>query len=76
MNPIHIGEKVQWICKPNNKKVKPFNCKGIIKNVKTSTFGGSQRSKGASIEVSTKKYHELFGKKIAFVRLDKLTLLD
>ncbi|MBI5402499.1 MAG: hypothetical protein HY959_03800 [Ignavibacteriae bacterium] len=74
MKSIHIGDKVQWTCKPYNGK--PFVCNGIIRKIEASTFGGKKQGKGASIEVRTQKYWSLMKKKITFVGVDKLTLLD
>lgn len=69
-----IGDIVRWTVKP--KWTQGFVATGIIKKLEMSTFGGKKRGRGASIEVKTKKYWEIYNKKIAFVGVDKLTLLD
>jgi len=72
MSKIKQGSKVKWTCKP--KCETPFECKGIVTGLKMSTFGSCNRSMGASIKVTSKKYINLYDKKTAFVSAKKLEL--
>ena len=74
---VSIGDMVQWTVKPEYLyRVKPFKAKGTVLKIKMSTFGGQKRKLGASIEVSTKLYHSTFGKKVTFIALDNVTVLN
>lgn len=70
---IMIGDKVQWTCKP--KEEKPFECKGIVTDIRMSTFGGWSPAMGASIKVNSKKYHNFYGKKKTFISVKNLQLV-
>jgi len=71
---IKIGDKVQWTCKPKAYE-KPFECKGIVTDIRMSTFGSCLKSMGAIIKVNSKKYHNFYGKKKTFISVKNLQLV-
>jgi len=73
MSKIKIGSKVEWVCKSGCGD--HFKCKGTVIDTKMSTFGSCRKGMGASIKVNSKKYHNLYGKKKAFISVSNLTLV-
>lgn len=72
---LKVGDKVKWEVKTRIKGTKPFICQGKVKSLKKSTFGGKKTGMGASVEIISRKFFQVFGngKKTTFVAVSRLT---